>query len=149
VYFSVLQVGVLLFSVFVLVQGLYKTGCAKLMTVCFKYGSIFNRIHIFKHYFAHGLHKHERKKSSSWWYFVCSSTIKLGLLIPTQCTENIINPAKRVLNTSKQYTATVCFLFSLSALSPIHLFSLKKRWMLPRHIWLHIISYILIHLVCL
>ncbi len=39
----------------------------------------------------------------------------------------------------KQYTATVCFLFSLSALSPIHLFSLKKRWMLPRHIWLHII----------
>jgi hypothetical protein len=60
--FFVLQVGVFVFFQFFLVQGLYKTGCAKLMTVRFKYGSIFNRIHILKHYFAHGLHKHERKE---------------------------------------------------------------------------------------
>jgi len=36
----------------------------------------------------------KEKKSSSWWYFVCS-TINLGwLLIPTECAEDIINPAK-------------------------------------------------------
>jgi len=35
----------------------------------------------------------KEKKSSSWWYFVCS-TVNLGLLIHTECAEVIINPAK-------------------------------------------------------
>jgi hypothetical protein len=75
-----------------------------------------------KHYFAHGLQKHETKKSSSWWYFVCCNPIKLGLLYsdpPSQCAEDIINPAKG----PKHKQAVEGFFFSMSALSPIHLFS--------------------------
>ncbi len=92
----------LFFSSFFLCKGCTKTGCAKLMTVCFKYGSIFNRIHILKHYFAHGLQQASKERRAQVGGTLCVVPSTWGGYSYPPSVQKTLLIQPRVLNTSKQ-----------------------------------------------